>query len=217
MNCTIVDFGMGNLRSIQHKMLRMEIPCEVSSEPAEVARAGVLVLPGVGHFARGMANLRKLGLIELLHQKVIVEKTPVMGVCLGMQLFSKWSEEGDVEGLGWIDAVTRRFRFGAAQLHLKIPHVGWNEICPVRASPLLNEVHSRQRFYFTHSYHVVCHNQADVLATTSYGYDFVSCVEQAHIFGTQFHPEKSHRRGMELVRNFVRHAAPLAGSGHAAS
>jgi len=214
---TIVDFGMGNLRSIQHKMLRMGIECAVSSEPAEVARAEVLVLPGVGHFARGMANLRHLGLIELLHQKVMAEKTPVMGICLGMQLFSKWSEEGEVEGLGWIDAVTRRFRFDGALAHLKIPHVGWNEIRPVRASPLLDSIESRQRFYFTHSYHVVCSNQADVLATTSYGYDFVSCVEQGHLFGTQFHPEKSHRRGMELVRNFVRRAARLAGSGQATS
>lgn len=199
----IVDYGMGNLRSVQHKLHQIGIAARISASPAEIEQASMLLLPGVGHFAHAMHNLRQLQLLPVLNWKVLEAKTPIMGICLGMQLFTSYSEEGDVAGLGWIEGETRRFRFDGANNALRVPHVGWNTICARRESPLLKGVLSDQRFYFTHSYAVHCHCQDDVLTTTVYGYEFVSSVHREHIFGTQFHPEKSHRRGIEVIRNFV--------------
>jgi glutamine amidotransferase len=198
---TIVDCGMGNLRSIQYKLQRIEINALVTSQPKDIEKAEMLILPGVGHFASGMNNLREYGLIRILNKKVLEEKTPIMGICLGMQLLTRRSEEGDADGLGWIDAETKRFK----EINQRVPHVGWNTIIPRRESPLLAGVTAEQRFYFTHSYYVRCESEDAVLATTHYGLDFVSVVHKENIFGTQFHPEKSHRRGLELVRNFVRY------------
>lgn len=202
---TIVDFGMGNLRSIQHKMLRGGIETRISGEPTTITEADLLILPGVGHFATGMTNLRERGLIEVLNQKVIKEGTPVMGICLGMQLMTNWSEEGEVAGLGWLDAVTRRFRFNEQAIKMKVPHMGWTTIKSRRSSQLLEGIAQDQRFYFVHSYYVFCNEPNDVLATSHYGHEFPSVVQRDHIFGAQFHPEKSHRRGMQLISNFVRY------------
>ncbi|MBI5686981.1 MAG: imidazole glycerol phosphate synthase subunit HisH [Verrucomicrobia bacterium] len=208
MSCVIVNFGLGNLGSLQHKLRRAGIEAGISSRPDEIERARLLFLPGVGHFAMGMKNLRDYGLIPVLNKKVLEDKTPVMGICLGMQLMTKWSEEGDVAGLGWIPAVTRRFRFEGDAAGLKIPHIGWQPLQARRAGPLLDGVAPQQLFYFVHSYHVCCERQEDVLTTTHYGYDFVSAVSCGNILGTQFHPEKSHRRGMQLILNFVRNSPP---------
>jgi glutamine amidotransferase len=209
MNCVIVDYGMGNLRSIQHKLRRIDVEAVVTADPKEIEQADLLFLPGVGHFAKGMQNLNELGLIPVLNRKVLEEKTPIMGICLGMQLLSKFSEEGNVEGLGWIDAKTIRFRFDDKEAQRKIPHIGWNYIQPARQSPLLDGIAPDQRFYFVHSYHLSCGDPSDVLTTTNYGYDFASSVHRENVFGTQFHPEKSHRRGMQLVKNFIEHSAAL--------
>jgi len=202
VNCVIVDFGLGNLRSVQHKLRAIEIEAVASADPKVIAAADRLILPGVGHFAKGMENLKRSGLIPLLTEKVMGQKTPVLGVCLGMQLLTRWSEEGEVEGLGWIDAVTKRFQFNGDQAALRIPHIGWNTLQPRRSSPLLDGIAPAQRFYFVHSYHVCCDQPADVLTTTRYGYEFVSVVHHANILGAQFHPEKSHRCGMTIVKNF---------------
>lgn len=199
----IVDFGLGNLRSIQHKLERLGVMARVSTAPQEITQADVLILPGVGHFATGMENLRRAGLVDVLTHKVREQSTPVIGICLGMQLMSKRSEEGDVDGLGWIDAVTRRFRFDSNPTPPKIPHIGWNTLRPARPHPLLAGIPATQRFYFVHSYHVCCANPADVLTTTHYGHEFVSSFQRDNIFGVQFHPEKSHREGMNIVRNFL--------------
>jgi glutamine amidotransferase len=135
---------------------------------------------------------------------VLVEKAPVLGICLGMQLFAKSSEEGDAEGLGWIDGEIKRFHFDyEREKNIRIPHVGWNTIQPQRESPLLTNVSPDQRFYFTHSYHIVANNPKNVIATTHYGYEFVSAIQHGNIFGVQFHPEKSHRRGIIIYKNFV--------------
>ena len=200
----IVDFGMGNLRSIQYKLSRMGIEAMVTSRPGDVEKAEKLILPGVGHFAKAMSNLRDYGLISVLNSRVLAQGTPVLGICLGMQLFTMASEEGSVEGLGWIDAETKRFRFEEPNCHLPVPHVGWNTIHPKHPSPILAGVTAKQRFYFTHSYCVHCASLEDVLATTTYGHEFVSVIQKDNIYGTQFHPEKSHKRGIELIGNFVR-------------
>jgi glutamine amidotransferase len=150
-----------------------------------------------------MMNLRNLDLVGVLTEKVIQKKTPILGICLGMQLFTKHSEEGPSDGLGWIDAETIRFRFGSSQGQLKIPHMGWNLIKIEQKEALVGEMYSEPRFYFVHSYHVVCKNEGDILSKTFHGYEFVSAIRKENIYGVQFHPEKSHKFGMKLLSNFV--------------
>jgi len=200
----IVDYGMGNLRSVQYKLKKTGIDALVSSSPDDIERANALILPGVGHFAKGMENIHKAGLFVALNDAAMIRKIPVMGICLGMQLFARKSQEGSVAGLGWIDGEVSRFQFEGQNHSLRVPHVGWNTITPEKESPLLTSVEPRQRFYFTHSYYMECKNEDDILATTHYGYPFVSVVHRDNIFGTQFHPEKSHRRGIGLIVEFLR-------------
>jgi glutamine amidotransferase len=199
----VIDYGMGNLRSILHKLKKIKVEAIASSRTEDIERAEKLILPGVGAFGAGMNNLKANGLIPALSRKVLDEKAPILGICLGMQLFATWSEEGNTDGLTWIDAEVKRFDFSESSNGLRIPHVGWNTISQARESPLLTGVIPGQRFYFTHSYHVCCNYEKDVVAKTYYGYDFVSVIQHENIFGVQFHPEKSHRRGILLVKNFV--------------
>ena len=205
----VVDYGMGNLRSIHYKLEKLGIEVCASSLAADIAGASAVILPGVGHFAQGMHNLGELGLIEPLNDVVLNRGVPVMGICLGMQLFTAWSEEGQAGGLGWLDAETRRFDFRHTDSKLTIPHVGWEGIDCRKQSRFLQGTLPSQRYYFTHSYHVVCKQAEDVLSTTFYGYEFVSAVQRDNVFGTQFHPEKSHLRGFRIVENFVRSVQPL--------
>jgi glutamine amidotransferase len=199
----IIDYGMGNLGSILNMLKKIGARAVISSEIQVIATADKLILPGVGAFDNGMRNLNERGFIEVLVRKVRTARTPILGICLGMQLFSKRSEEGSLEGLGWIDADTERFRFDGPIAGLKIPHMGWNTVQVVKESPLLNAMYEEPRFYFIHSYHVVCRNQTDVLTKTNYGIDFVSSVARENIIGVQFHPEKSHKFGMKLLQNFA--------------
>jgi len=200
----IVDYGVGNLGSIWNMLKKIGAPeAIISSDPAEIEQAEKLILPGVGAFDTGMQKLRETGLIGLLNEKVLKAKTPTLGVCLGMQLMAKISEEGELPGLGWIDAEAIRFRFDPKESGLKIPHMGWNTIQVQREGTLFQDMYPDARFYFVHSYHVVAHNPDDVLTTTNYGYDFVSAIQRDHIMAAQFHPEKSHKFGMKLYKNFV--------------
>lgn len=201
----IVDFGLGNLRSIQRKLQRHNFNALVGSTFNELSSADCLIFPGVGHFAAGMENLRSSGLVDILNHKVLVDRTPILGICLGMQLFTNFSEEGGVEGLGWINAKTVRFREEQAGGLLKIPHVGWNEIRTTSTQhPLFNGVQSGKKFYFTHSYHLEIENKEEAIATTFYGYEFVCAVQSGNITGVQFHPEKSHVDGIGVILNFIR-------------
>lgn len=204
LKISLVDFGLGNLRSIQHKLEKRGVDVEIASNPTEVKKSKALIFPGVGHFAAGMCNLRSIGLLDVLNQKVLVEKTPILGICLGMQLFSKYSEEGGVEGLGWINAKTVRFREDKAGGSIKIPHVGWNEIRTTKTNFLFDGVRAKQKFYFTHSYHLEAENDEEVVATACHGYEFVCAVQRGNIAGVQFHPEKSHIEGIEVILNFIR-------------
>jgi glutamine amidotransferase len=203
----IVNYGMGNLGSILNMLKKIGAPAaKISSNPIDIEQAEKLILPGVGAFDTGMQRLHELGLITLLNEKVLKRKTPVLGVCLGMQLITRTSEEGELPGLGWIDAETIRFRFDTRQTGLKIPHMGWNTVKVQREGVLFKNMYPESRFYFVHSYHVVSHNPEDVLTTTEYGYDFVSAIQHDHIMGAQFHPEKSHKFGMRVYQNFVEFA-----------
>ena len=200
---TVVDYHMGNIGSIGNMIAKIGGRAIVTSDPAAVREAEKLILPGVGHFDRGMANLEELGLALALTERVLEGRVPVLGICLGMQLMGRSSEEGTRAGLGWVDATTKRFDV-KDHPSLKVPHVGWNVAKPVRESALFDTASPEpQRFYFVHSYVVECSVPSDVLATTHYTYDFCSAFAHDNIWGVQFHPEKSHVFGMDLFRRFV--------------
>lgn len=199
----VIDYGMGNLGSIENMLRKIGANVKVSSEPADISAAKKLILPGVGSFDNGMNNLKERGLLDVLNEQVLCQNTPILGICLGMQLFTGSSEEGTQPGLGWIDAKTVRFSFPEEMAHLRVPHMGWNTIEVQQGGSILENLIDEPRFYFVHSYHVRCSSQANVLATTRYGYDFHSAVIKGNIIGTQFHPEKSHKYGLRVLQNFV--------------
>jgi glutamine amidotransferase len=205
---TIVDYGMGNLSSIANMLKKSGSQVVISGDPRTIINAEKLVLPGVGAFESGMHNLAERGLIEPLNRAVCERKVPVLGLCLGMQLMTRRSEEGRLPGLGWIDAETVRFRLTGNNAQLKVPHMGWNTMRFARSSPLARDLAEEARFYFVHSYHLICTDDSDVLGRTTYGYEFASAVERDNIFGVQFHPEKSHRFGMQLLKTFAEMRPP---------
>lgn len=195
----VVDYGMGNLHSVLKALKRIGVNCIASSKIEDISKANKIILPGVGHFKKAMENLKKLNLIEILNKKVLEDKTPILGICLGMQLLGNFSEEGNVEGLKWIDAKTIKIK----NTGLKIPHMGWNSIFIKKTEKLLKGIENGKNFYFVHSYHVNCNNPQDILTTTNYGIDFASSVKKENILGVQFHPEKSHSAGLKILRNFI--------------
>lgn len=200
---TIIDYGMGNLGSIQNMFKRIGVESEIASDKQRIAAAKKILLPGVGAFDAAMERIAEAELTELLNKKALEEKVPTLGICLGMQLLTKNSEEGKLPGLGWIDARTIKFNFVSGS-SLKVPHMGWNRVYAVNDSPLIADLPEEPRFYFVHSYYVKANDLADVLTTTFYGQDFHSVVQHENIYGAQFHPEKSHKFGMRLLENFAR-------------
>jgi len=198
----IVDYGMGNLHSVKRKLDRIGVHSHVTSDPAEVLKADKLLLPGVGHFGKAMEHLGSLGLLTALNEAVLDKKTPILGICLGMQLLARHSQEGDVDGLGWLDADVRRFDIDDT-LRFKVPHMGWNGVHVARPDPLLDGVTGTTEFYFVHAYHMVCRDPSDVLCSTDYSYSFTSVVRRDNLYGVQFHPEKSHEAGETLLRKFL--------------
>lgn len=202
---TIVDYGMGNSGSILNMLAKIGSEAVLTADPEQIRQARKLILPGVGAFDRGMRRLRSLGLVSLLTEKVVHEHTPILGICLGMQLFAKASEEGTCEGLGWVNAQCLRFRFNGELPSRRIPHMGWNAALSQKPHPMLDGQEEDARYYFVHSYHVQCGNPDDVLATTEYGIRFTSALACGAIIGVQFHPEKSLRWGMQMFRRFVEH------------
>jgi imidazole glycerol-phosphate synthase subunit HisH len=199
---TIVDYRTGNMGSIRNILKRIGEQSVVTSDRHEIARASKLILPGVGAFDTGMNNLKKLDLIGILNEKVLNEKIPVLGICLGMQLLSEGSDEGSLDGLGWIRGWAKRFNFRNTEEY-KIPHMGWNFVKLHKESRLFNEMYPETRFYFVHAYHLEVGESSDILTSTLYEEEFVSSVEKGNITGVQFHPEKSHKFGMQLLKNFA--------------
>lgn len=197
---TIVNYDMGNLGSIQNMLKKIGVKSIITSSSEDILNAEKLILPGVGHFKRAMENLAAFGLIDALHQKVLVDKSPILGICLGMQLMTSYSEEGECAGLGWIDAQTLRFP-SYETTGLKVPHMGWNEVS-FPNTHYLAEGLVDPRYYFVHTYRVKCESLENVLCTTTYGETFHSGICKDNIMGVQFHPEKSHAFGMRLLENF---------------
>lgn len=199
----IIDYGLGNKSSILRVFDRLKSSTKLSSDPLEILAADKIILPGVGHFSQGMKNLEEMGLISVLNEAVLVKKIPVLGICLGMQLMTNFSEEGNIKGLGWVNAETLKIKTS-----LKIPHVGWNTLNIKNSNSILKNITETDQFYFVHSYSIHCNEAQDVLSTTLYSEDpksfgFVSSFQKGNIFGTQFHPEKSHSQGLKIIQNFI--------------
>ena len=199
----IIDYNMGNVRSVSKAFEMLTDNVLVTNKKGDIEEADYLVLPGVGAFSEGMKNLEDLGLINILEKQVLQKRIPILGICLGMQLMAKTSEEfGEHNGLGWIEASVKKFEFGKDQ-SLKVPHVGWNNITIKKDSPIFKNVKQDIDFYFVHSFFMECENREDVIATCNYGQDFVAAIQSENIFATQFHPEKSQRAGLKILENFL--------------
>lgn len=197
----IIDIGTGNLGSIRNMLKKINKKAIIASKTEDILSAEKIILPGVGSFDSAMKKIQVLHLRPILESQVLKNKVPILGICLGIQMLTKGSEEGILPGLGWIDAKTVRFKFNDPTL--KIPHMGWNSAQPLRDDSLFFNMYPDARFYFVHSYHIECINEADILSITHHGYDFVSSVQKGNIYGTQFHPEKSHKFGMKIFQNFA--------------
>ena len=193
---------MGNVASVANMLKRLGASSVLTRDPQVLATAEKIILPGVGAFDKGMRNLTEFGVRRSLDEAALERRVPILGICLGMQLLTERSEEGNESGLGWIQAQTVRFRFPPSS-QLKIPHMGWNYVKPVKPNPLISQA-ERSRFYFVHGYYVECAREADILATATYGQEFSCVIGRDNIFGVQFHPEKSHRFGMSLLEGFLR-------------
>ncbi|NLW77590.1 MAG: imidazole glycerol phosphate synthase subunit HisH, partial [Methanomicrobiales archaeon] len=196
--------GMGNLGSIVNTLRRMKNPSKITSNKGEIMNAERIIIPGVGSFARGMQNLYEKDLIEPLYEQIVDNGVPTLGICLGMQIFTTFSEEGNVPGLGWISGETIRFSIVKTDLPCRVPHMGWNSIIPVQQDPIFEGINADDRFYFVHSYHVSGIAEENVLAKTTYKYSFVSVIRKKNIWGIQCHPERSHSSGITFLSNFLK-------------
>ena len=205
----IIDYGLGNVGSVSNMLMRLGADVQITDNPRVVEQAEKIILPGVGRFDQGMKNLNRSGLLPTLEKQVFTKKTPVLGICLGMQLFSQKSDEGQLGGLGWIAAETVRFRFEDTFADLRVPHMGWNTLIKRQDHPLVSNLFGMPdlRFYFAHSYHIQCLHRENILVETLYGNPFPSIIRHNNIMGVQFHPEKSHKYGLALMQNFIEMAA----------
>lgn len=198
---SIIDYGVGNLGSILNMFKKIGVEAKLTTSIDDILNADKLLLPGVGAFDTGISKLKETGYIEALNKKVLVDKTPILGICLGLQLMTKSSEEGTLPGLGWFDADTVLFKVDTNVF--KVPHMGWNDVFIKKPSPLFNDMYEEPRFYFVHSYYIKSNNPTEVLFTSNYSSEFVCGLQRDNIYGAQFHPEKSHKYGMKLLKNFA--------------
>ena len=200
---TIIDYGLGNIRAFVNVYERLHIIVSVAKTAEDLKNATKIILPGVGAFDYAISQLNKSGMREILDKLVLEHQLPVIGICVGMQMLAKSSEEGVLPGLGWIDGTVKRFDASALKSKTQLPHMGWNTILPDSDNPLLVNLNNNSRFYFLHSYYFHCNDQNDTIATTEYGIQYTSAVNKKNIYGVQFHPEKSHHCGIQLLKNFA--------------
>lgn len=198
---TIIDYGCGNIKAFVNIFNRLNIPVTIATTKEKVENASRIILPGVGAFDFVMRSFNQSGLRDTVEKKVIDEHIPALGICAGMQILSNSSEEGKERGLGWIPGKVRLFDVSRIHYVTKIPHMGWNEITPNDVQ-LFHNIDKGARYYFVHSYYFEVKNEVNSIATSNYGFEFTSAVRQNNIFGVQFHPEKSHNNGIQLMQNF---------------
>ena len=202
---TIVDYGLGNIKAFANVYNKLNLPVCYASTPLQLKQASKIILPGVGAFDHAMHKLNTSGLRETLDNLVLEKKVPVIGICVGMQMMANDSEEGTSIGLGWINGTVKRFSYSNEEVAKKhpLPHMGWNNINPVKASALVANLDEYKRFYFLHSYYFHCVNKADIVATANYSFDYACIVNHDNVYGIQCHPEKSHHNGVALLKNFA--------------
>jgi glutamine amidotransferase len=198
----LVNYGLGNILAFANIYKRLNIPVTVAETADQLLGADKIILPGVGSFDWAMTRLNASGMRACLDDLVVRQQRPVLGVCVGMQMMARRSDEGDMPGLGWIDGEVKKFDEAAFVQKTHLPHMGWNDVLPVNSDCIFRGMES-PRFYFLHSYYFLPHNPGDALATTDYNGPFVSSIRSGQIFGTQFHPEKSHQWGIQLLKNFA--------------
>ena len=196
----ILDLNLGNLGSIQNMLKKIGFKSIISNNKKDLEEAKKIILPGVGSFDKGMQSLENLKIKNILRDKVLNQKIPLLGICLGMQLLLQKSEEGKKKGLGFIQGKVIKF----SNIKLKVPHMGWNQVTITKNTSLTKDINSKFRFYFVHSYHVELKNSSETIMSTDYGKDFISGLQSENIMGVQFHPEKSHKYGMQILKNFVK-------------
>ena len=201
---TIIDYGVGNIFAFQNVFKRLNISSRIAKCVEDLKEVDKLILPGVGHFDYAMSQLNNSGMRERIDELVLVEKKPVIGICVGMQMMANKSDEGTLDGLGWIDANVKKFNELTIQHHTKLPHMGWNDVKPNENHPLFKGLEQESIFYFLHSFYFSCKDQKNIISTTDYGINFASSVHKENIFGIQFHPEKSHSYGEKLLENFAK-------------
>jgi len=200
---TVVDYGLGNIQSIVNIYKRLNIPVNVVSKAEELEQAERVILPGVGAFDWAMARLNESGMRSCLDDLVLRQKRLVLGICVGMQMMARRSEEGHLAGLGWIDADVKKFDESTFSQKTHLPHMGWNDVTPLSGSGLFRDMETSPRFYFLHSYYFLPQHPDEVLSMTDYNGPFASAVHSGNVFGVQFHPEKSHQWGIQLLKNFA--------------
>lgn len=198
----IVDYRMGNTGSVKRKLDKLGAQSIISSSPEDIMVATKIILPGIGHFQKAVQNLKELKLWDVLNHEVLINKKPVLGICLGMQLMAKHSEEGNTDGMGWFDADVVRFHV-TDKLRHKIPHTGWNQIAFSKDNILNSNIPNSSEFYFVHAYYIKCNTTSDILHETEYEFKFTSAIQKDNIYGVQYHPEKSHDVGEQLLKNFI--------------
>jgi glutamine amidotransferase len=200
---TIVNYGSGNIKAIGNIYERLKIPFKIADYPEQIQGSEKIILPGVGAFDETIAMLNDSGFRSILDHEALVNMVPVLGICVGMQILANKSEEGSLQGLGWINGNVKKIDSTLLNSKPKIPHLGWNSIKVAKVSKLFNNVEGEEGFYFLHTYYFECEDQANILSTTHYGKSFASSVNNKNIYGVQFHPEKSHQNGVNLLKNFA--------------
>lgn len=201
---TLIDYGVGNIFAFQNVYKRLDIPTKIAKNCQDLINAEKLILPGVGSFDYAMSQLNASGMRDTLDELVIKQKVPVIGICVGMQIMGNRSDEGKLQGLSWIDSEILKFDEVLINQRTKLPHMGWNDVTPVKENPLFTGLEKDAIFYFLHSFYFKCNDPSDCIATSDYGISFSSAVNHKNIYGIQFHPEKSHQYGEKLLYNFAK-------------